>query len=193
MLERKDGDGGLQTQDGYWVGEVGFEKSQAAQGLRYRMRPTPEEVKKGIETDNLMYQFGPVKIKLGEAFGGTGNNPGMRALKKKIAREGVYDAKKKEENVFWLARYGHKRWVEPYVDQSTGLGKGFLRGLAAWSAFDPLKEERGTKWVEADYGKPWLNKYVGFRVEGFVSAEQVAKEYATGQVPALPPPKDAKK
>merc|ERR1719401_2440849 len=193
MLERKDGDAGLQTQDGYWVGEVGFEKSQAAQGLRYRMRPTPEEVKKGIETDGLMYQFGPVKIKLGEAFGGTGNNPGMRELKRKISREGVYDAKKKEENEFWLQRYGHKRWIEPYVDQSTGLGKSFLRGLAAWSAFDPLKEERGVTWFEADYGKPWLKKYVGFRIEGFVSAEQVAKEYATGKLLPEAPKEEEKK
>merc|ERR1719336_2082416 len=51
MLEKKDGTGDLQTQDGYWVGEVGFEKSQNAQGLRYRMRPTAEEYKKGIEVN----------------------------------------------------------------------------------------------------------------------------------------------
>merc|ERR1711933_221904 len=70
MLERKDGDGGLQTQDGYWVGEVGFEKSQAAQGLRYRMRPTSQEIKNKDEAKGYIYQIGPFKMRMGEVFGG---------------------------------------------------------------------------------------------------------------------------
>ena len=49
MLEKKDGTSDLQTQDGYWVGEVGFERSQGAQGLRYRMRPTRQEYLEGRE------------------------------------------------------------------------------------------------------------------------------------------------
>jgi len=185
MIEGKNGEEGLQTQDGYFVGEKGFEKSQGAQGLRYRMRPTAEEYKKGIEVNGLMQQFGPVKIKLGEAFGGTANNPALRALKKKIFSEGITDPKKVEENEYWLQRYGCKRWSAPYVDQSQGLATTWLRGLAAWSAYDPLKEERGVSWFEADYGKPWLQKYVGTKIAGWVTAEQVEKEYATGKL--LPP------
>lgn len=182
MLEKKDGTNLLQTQDGYFVGEKGFEKSQGAQGFRYRMRPTLQEYKDGKEVDNLMFQFGPVKIKFGEAFGGTGNNEALRNLKRKIVSEGVSDPAKIEENLYWEKRYGHKRWVAPYQDQSMGTGKGFFRGLAAWSSYDPLQEERGTKWIEADYGKPWLSKYVGMRLKGWVTAEQVKKEYDSGRI-----------
>jgi len=186
MLEKKDGTSYLQTQDGYFVGEKGFEKSQGAQGLRYRMRPTLAEYKEGTEVNNLMFQFGPVKIKFGEAFGGTGNNKALRALKKKIVSDGVTDPAKIEENKFWEQRYGHKRWLAPYQDQSQGTGTGFLRGLAAWSCYDPLGEERGTKWIEADYGKPWLQKFVGMRLPGWVSADQVTKEYNTGKLLGAP-------
>jgi len=182
MLEQKDGTNTLQTQDGYWVGEKGFEKAQAAQGLRYRLRPTNDEYAKGIEVDNLLFQFGPVKIKFGEAFGGTSNNDALRDLKRKIAKEGITDPKKLEENDYWIRRYGHKRWTPYYVDQSQGTAKGFLRGLAAWSGLDPKTEERGITWFEADYGKPWLAKYIGVRENGFVTAEQVKKEYNTGKL-----------
>jgi len=182
MLEKKDGTNTLQTQDGYWVGEKGFEKSQQAQGYRYRLRPSNEEYAKGIEVDNLMYQFGPLKLKLGEMFGGTGNNEALRDLKRKIAREGLTDPKMIEENEYWIKRYGHKRWSAYYVDQSQGLSKTFLRGLAAWSGIDPLKEERDVTWFEADYGKPWLQKYVGTTQKGWVTEEQVKKEYDTGKL-----------
>merc|ERR1719464_1274864 len=182
MLEQKDGTNDLQTQDGYWVGETGFEKSQMAQGLRYRMRPTQLEYKEGTEVNNLMFKFGPLKFKLGEAFGGTGNNKALRDLKRRIVREGITDKAKQEENEYWIQRYGHKRWVPQYIDQSTGLAKTFLRGLAAWSAGDPLQEERGITWTEADYGKPWLAKYVGMRQKGWVTEEQVKKEYDTGRL-----------
>jgi len=182
MIEQKDGTNTLQTQDGYWVGETGFEKSQGAQGLRYRMRPTAEEYKLGKEVDGLMTQIGPFKFKLGEAFGGTGNNERLRELKRRIAREGITDQKKLEENEYWLKRYGHKRWVAPYVDQSQGTAKTFLRGLAAWSGLDPKKEERGVSWFEADYGKPWLAKYIGTKEKGWVTEEQVKKEYDTGKL-----------
>uniref|UniRef100_A0A7S4T7L1 Uncharacterized protein n=1 Tax=Alexandrium monilatum TaxID=311494 RepID=A0A7S4T7L1_9DINO len=182
MIEQRDGTNTLQTQDGYWVGEKGFEKSQAAQGLRYRMRPTNDEYAKGIEVDNLLYQFGPVKVKLGEAFGGSGNNDALRDLKRRIAREGLSDPKKIEENEYWLQRYGHKRWKAKYVDQSKGNSKVWLRGLAAWSGYDPLTEERGVSWFEADYGKPWLAKYIGTKEKGWVTEEQVKKEYDSGKL-----------
>jgi len=182
MLEQKDGTNDLQTQDGYWVGETGFEKSQMAQGLRYRMRPNQLEYKEGTEVNNLMFQLGPLKFKLGEAFGGTGNNKALRDLKRRIVREGITDKAKKEENEYWIQRYGHKRWVEQYIDQSTGQATGFFRGLAAWSAVDPLNEERGKAWVEADYGKPWLAKYVGMRLDGWVTEDQVKKEYDSGKL-----------
>mmetsp|Transcript_54070 Transcript_54070/g.150374 ORF Transcript_54070/g.150374 Transcript_54070/m.150374 type:complete len:248 (-) Transcript_54070:86-829(-) len=189
MLEGKDGTRDLQTQDGYWLGEIGFEKSQAAQGLRYRMRATSKEIKEGTEVDGHIWQLGPIKVRFGEAFGGSGNNPKLRELKKKIFKAGVSDPKKIAENEYWMKRYGHKRWEAPYVDQSQGTAKIFLRGLAAWSGVDPKKEERGVTWFEADYGKPWIQKYVGRHLEGFVSKEQLEKEYATGKLNALPAPK----
>jgi len=183
MLEKKDGTMDLQTTDGYFLGEKGFEKSQAAQGLRYRLRPTPQEYKDGIETEGLMQQFGPVKIKFGEAFGGTANNPALRELKKKIAKDGISDPKKLAENEYWLKRYGHKRWTAPYVDQTMGtLKPGLFRGLAAWSGTDPLKEEKGVTWFEATYGKPWIAKYKDVRLEGPVPKEQVEKEWNSGKL-----------
>lgn len=191
MIEgyKPDGADGLQTQDGYFVGERGFEKSQAAQGLRYRMRPTPLEYKEGKEVNGLLQQFGPVKIKFGEAFGGTANNGALRDLKRKLFKEGITDPKKVAENEYWLARYGCKRWSAPYVDQSQGLAKTFLRGVGAWSGVDPLKEERGVTWFEADYGKPWLQKYVGTKIAGYVTQAQVEKEYATGKLLKAAPKK----
>lgn len=182
MLERRDGTFDLQTQDGYWLGEKGFERTQAAQGLRYRMRPTPQEYKEGIEVDGLMWQIGPFKWKAGEAFGGTSNNKALRELKRKIASEGITDPAMIAENEYWVKRYGHERWFPLYVDQSTGLAKTFLRPLAAWSGLDPKKEERGVTWFEADYGKPWLQKYVGTKEKGFVSPAQVKKEYESGKL-----------
>lgn len=182
MLERKDGTMDLQTQDGYWVGEVGFEKAQAAQGLRYRMRPTKQEYLEGREVDGYMFKLGPIKIKLGEMFGGCATNEALRTLKKKIAEKGLDDPKKIAENKWWAKRYGHERWEPDYVDQATGKGTNFLRGLSAWSGLDPKKEERGVSWFEADYGKPWLAKYVGNRRPGWVSAEQVAIEYDRGKL-----------
>merc|ERR1712060_1043569 len=117
--------------------------------------------------------FGPVKIKFGEAFGGTGNNEALRNLKRRIVSEGVSDPAKIEENKYWEKRYGHKRWVAPYQDQSQGTATTFFRGLAAWSSYDPLQEE---------HGKTWLAKYVGMRLKGWVTAEQVQKEYDTGRL-----------
>jgi len=182
MLERKDGTFDLQTQDGYWLGEKGFERTQAAQGLRYRMRPTPQEYKEGIGVDNLMWQIGPFKWKAGEAFGGTSNNKALRELKRKIASAGLTDPAQIAENEYWVQRYGHERWGPQYVDQTSGEAKTFLRGLAAWSGLDPKKEERGVTWFEPDYGKPWLQKYIGTKEKGFVSPDQVKKEYDTGKL-----------
>ena len=186
MLEKRGDSAELQTSEGFFIGEVGFEKSCNSQGYRYRMRPTPEEYKKGIEVEGLLYQFGPIKIKLGEVFGGTGNNKKLRELKKRIAAEGITDQQKNEENEFWLERYGHKRWFPPYVDQSTGLNTNLLRGVGAWSGFDPLKEEKGKTWIEADYGKPWLKKYIGWNAP--TPPEFFEKERESGKL-SLPAPK----
>eukprot|EP00448_Togula_jolla_P015127 CAMPEP_0170590084 /NCGR_PEP_ID=MMETSP0224-20130122/11681_1 /TAXON_ID=285029 /ORGANISM="Togula jolla, Strain CCCM 725" /LENGTH=170 /DNA_ID=CAMNT_0010913857 /DNA_START=57 /DNA_END=566 /DNA_ORIENTATION=+ len=120
MLEKKGGEEGLQTQDGYWVGETGFEKAMGAQGLRYRMRPTAEEYKLGKEVDGLITQIGPLKFKFGEAFGGTGVNEKLRQLKAKIFKEGITDPKKIAENEYWVKKYGHKRWFAPSVNQAQG-------------------------------------------------------------------------
>jgi len=195
MLEGRGGDSSLQTQDGYWVGEVGFETSQNAQGYRYRMRPTKEEYQQGREVDGYMQQIGPFKFKFGEIFGGTGNNEALRALKRKIVLEGLTDPKKIEENDYWMKRYGHKRFEPYYVDQSTGQAKSLFPTMAQWSGLDPLNEERGTKWIEADWGKPWIQKYIGTKIAGYVTAEQVQYEYNTGKVkpdtlkkPTLPGP-----
>eukprot|EP00971_Amphidinium_carterae_P238337 4731581-Amphidinium_carterae.1 len=43
LIVPQDGVPGLQTAEGFFIGERGFEKSQNAQGLRYRMRPTPQD------------------------------------------------------------------------------------------------------------------------------------------------------
>jgi len=182
MLEKRNGEEGLQTADGWWLGEVGFEKAQGALGLRYRMRPTTQEYKEGTEVDGLMWQLGPLKLKVGEIFGGTGNNEELRKVKKKLAAEGLTDPKKLEENLYWKKRYGHERWGPSYVDQSTGVNKQFLRGLSAWSGCDPLKEERGVTWFEADYGKPWLKKYQGRHLPGFITTEQLKREYSDGKL-----------
>jgi len=189
MLEASDGDRSLQVSEGFWVGEKGFEKSQWAQGYRYRMRASPEEVKKGIDTPPI-FQLGPVKIKLGECFGGSGNNPNLRKLKKEIAQAGLDDPKKIAENEYWLKRYGHKRWFPKYVDQS-GAPKqqGLFRGLAAWSGYDPLNEERGTSWIEADYGKPLTKDKKDLQLPGLLTKEQMQKELDSGKLPKLPPAK----
>merc|ERR1719478_1260737 len=153
-----DGQNNLQTQDGYWVGERGFEKALGSMGIRYRLRATSEEIKNGVEVDNQIWQIGPIKMRLGEILGGTANNAKLRELKRKIGKM-TLDPVKQAENEYWIDRYGHKRWWLYYVDQSQGNGKTFFRGMAAWSGFDPKKEERGVSWFEADYGKPWLKTF----------------------------------
>jgi len=186
MLEKKDGTSDLQTQDGYWVGEVGFERSQGAQGLRYRMRPTRQEYLEGREVNNLMFAIGPVKFKVGEAFGGCATNEALRKVKRQYCIDGDRDPAKVEENKYWKARYGYERWDTDgsgfVADQATGQGTTFFRGLAAWSGCDPKKEERGVTWFEADWGKPWLKKYVATRLPGYVSGAQVEKEWDTGKL-----------
>jgi len=62
------------------------------------------------------------------------------------------------------------------------LKNGLLRGLAAWSGSDPLKEEKGVTWFEATYGKPWIAKYKDVRLEGPVPKEQVEKEWNSGKL-----------
>ncbi|CAE7218951.1 trim71 [Symbiodinium pilosum] len=183
MLEASDGDRSLQTSEGYWVGEKGFEKSQWAQGYRYRMRASPEEFKKGIDCPAPL-QIGPFKWKIGEMLGGTGNNDKLRQLKKEIAQAGLDDPKKIAENEYWLKRYGHKRWFPKYVDQSGAKGQtGLFRGLAAWSGYDPLNEERGKTWIEADYGKPLMQDKKGIQLPGLLTKEQMQKELDSGKLP----------
>jgi len=173
----------LETQDGYFVGERGFMKSQAAQGYRYRMRPTSEEYRENREVDGLMWQFGPLKLKLGEMLGGSANNAKLRDLKQRLFEEGLTDPKKIAENEYWLQRYGHKRWGAYQPDKSRGvqLGEGSLfRGLAAWSGFDPMDEEkyRDVTW------KPMMKS---FSVRS--SPEQFALEEASGKVGFKLPPR----
>eukprot|EP00438_Fugacium_kawagutii_P017236 Skav227374 [mRNA] locus=scaffold1390:2387:22681:- [translate_table: standard] len=188
MLENPD-DKSLQVSEGFWVGEKGFEKSQWAQGYRYRMRASPEEMKKGIDCPQML-QLGPIKFKIGEMLGGSGNNDNLRKLKKEIAQAGIDDPKKIAENEYWLKRYGHKRWFPKYVDQSGAKGQtGLFRGLAAWSGFDPLNEERGKTWIEADYGKP-LMKGKSDAQPGLLTKEQMQKELDSGKLPKLPAAKN---
>jgi len=173
----------LITAEGFWLGENGFKTAMNAKGVRYRMRPFLKEFKEDTEVENLLWQFGPIKMRLGEAFGGTANNPALRDIKRTIAKQGITDPAKLEENEYWIRRYGHKRWHCKNVDQSTGRG-GFrlFRGLAAWSGWDPLREEKDVTWFEADYGKPAIAYKAGMRVPGWITKEQVAKEYASGKV-----------
>jgi hypothetical protein len=185
MLEKKDGSSDLQTQDGYWVGEVGFERSQGAQGLRYRMRPTRQEYLNETEVAGLMYQIGPFKVKAGECFGGVATNEALRKLKRQIVKEGITDPAKIEENKYWKQRYGYERWDVDAVDQACGQDgndRGWWPSLGQWSGVDPLQEDRNRVWFEADWGKPYLGKYMGTKLPGFVSAAQVEREYDTGKL-----------
>jgi len=197
------GDGSLDTSEGYWVGEKGFEKSQRAQGVRYKMGAWGDELKGGIDAPKLLVipgPFGPIKTRLGEAIAGTGVNDKLRDIKRQLVAEGISDPKKIEENEYWLKRYGHKRWFPKNVNQANGgrgeegADFGLFRGLAAWSGYDPLNEERGTKWVEPDWGKPWLILKQGTMTalnRQWVTKEQNAKEVSAGKVAgALPPPKN---
>eukprot|EP00913_Durusdinium_trenchii_P033102 g30992.t1 len=160
-----------------------------------------QEVKNGIDTPPI-FQLGPIKIKLGEMLGGSGNNDNLRRLKKEIAQAGLEDPKKIAdrrarrgqtrcplllENEYWLKRYGHKRWFPKYVDQSGAPGQtGLFRGLAAWSGFDPLNEERGKTWIEADYGKPLMKGKKDLQLPGLLTKEQMQKELDSGKLPKLP-------
>mmetsp|Transcript_75185 Transcript_75185/g.179526 ORF Transcript_75185/g.179526 Transcript_75185/m.179526 type:complete len:236 (-) Transcript_75185:98-805(-) len=183
LLEPPSGDRSLITSEGYWVGEKGFEKSQWAQGYRYRMRASPEEFKKGIDCPAPL-QIGPIKWKVGECFGGSGNNDKLRQLKKELAQAGLDDPKKIAENEYWLKRYGRKRWYPKYVNQSGAKGQqGLFRGLAAWSGYDPLNEERGKTWIEADYGKPLIKGKQDYRLPGLLTKEQMQKELDSGKLP----------
>eukprot|EP00931_Biecheleriopsis_adriatica_P079192 TRINITY_DN525_c0_g1_i2.p1 TRINITY_DN525_c0_g1~~TRINITY_DN525_c0_g1_i2.p1 ORF type:complete len:241 (+),score=69.58 TRINITY_DN525_c0_g1_i2:97-819(+) len=189
MLEGKNGDRSLDTSEGYWIGEKGWIKACNAQGYRYRMRALPDELKQGIDTPKL-FELGPLKLRLGEMFGGTGNNDKLRELKRKLFNEPL-DPKKVEENEYWVKRYGHKRWYPKNINQSGAKGNNnLLRGLAAWSGYDPLNEERGKTWFEADYGKPWIAAKGDVRLPGFVTKEQLDKEFASGR---LNPPKEESK
>ena len=200
MIEKKDGTGSLQTQDGYWVGEVGFERSQNAQGFRYRLRPTAQEYKEGKEVAGYMWQLGPFKIKAGEIFGGCATNEALRNLKRKLFKEGITDPAKIEENKYWKAKYGYTRWDPDNIDQATGddgKERPWIPSLGQWSGVDPIKEDRGRVWHEADWGKPWLQRYLTTKLPGFVTAAQVEKEFDTGKLNgkylSLPKPNDNRK
>lgn len=103
-------------------------------------------------------------------------------------------------------------WFPKYVDQSGAPQQnGLFRGLAAWSGFDPLNEERGKSWIEADYGKPltkdkkdWAstestpkglitlrkgrNEAQDLQLPGLLTKEQMQKELDSGKL-KLPAPK----
>jgi len=186
------GDWSLDTAEGFWIGEKGFHASQKAQGYRYRMTAYGEELEKGIDCPGLV-KFGPIKTRIFDAIGGSGVNEKMRELKKQLVAEGLSDPKKIEENEYWLKRYGHKRWTPKNVNQANngkGENGGLLRGLAAWSGYDPLKEEKGKTWVEPDFGKPWLilkQGSMGALERNWISKEQNDKEVAAGKVSARVP------
>ncbi|OLP96225.1 hypothetical protein AK812_SmicGene21569 [Symbiodinium microadriaticum] len=176
-------DSGKLPKPGFWIGEKGFEKSQWAQGYRYRMRASPEEFKNGIDCPAPL-QIGPIKWKVGECFGGSGNNDKLRQLKKELAQAGLDDPKKLAENEYWLKRYGRKRWYPKYINQSGAKNQqGLLRGLAAWSGYDPLNEERGKTWIEADYGKPLVEGKKDYRLPGLLTKEQMQIELDSGKLP----------
>lgn len=59
---------------------------------------------------------------------------------------------------------------------------GNFRGLAAWSGYDPLNEERGKTWKEMDFGKPWIEAKGDLRLPGFVTKAQLDKELASGRL-----------
>jgi len=175
---------GLTTQDGYWIGERGFMKSQAAQGLRYRMRPTSEELKTGADCEGYMWQLGPLKARWGEVIGGTGNNEKLREIKQKMFDEGITDPVKIAENEYWIKRYGHPRWFPKNPDQSTGLQKTLFRGLGAFSGYDPKNEE---SYPDA----PWKaeSKSAGPGIKAYnrpSTPEQFALELQSGKVGGAP-------
>jgi len=180
------GDWSLDTAEGFWIGETGFHDSQKAQGYRYRMTAYGEDLTNSIDCPGLL-QLGPLKFRLFDAVGGSGVNDKLRELKKQIVATGLDDPKKLEENEYWLKRYGHKRWSIKNVNQANnGKGEsGLLRGLAAWSGYDPLKEEKGKSWVEPDFGKPWLimkQGSMGALERNWISKEQNDIEVAAGKV-----------
>mmetsp|Transcript_29236 Transcript_29236/g.67304 ORF Transcript_29236/g.67304 Transcript_29236/m.67304 type:complete len:145 (+) Transcript_29236:68-502(+) len=59
------GIGQLVIHEGYFVGEKGFYDSQSKNGRTYRMYATGEAMKEPVT------QLGPLKLRLGEIFGGT--------------------------------------------------------------------------------------------------------------------------
>merc|ERR1711920_625411 len=61
---------------GYFIGEQAMFDIMAANGYRYRMRATPEEMKKGIDVPPIT-QLGPIKVRLYETFGGSCRKPGL--------------------------------------------------------------------------------------------------------------------
>mmetsp|Transcript_141672 Transcript_141672/g.200643 ORF Transcript_141672/g.200643 Transcript_141672/m.200643 type:complete len:149 (+) Transcript_141672:44-490(+) len=69
------GIGQLVIHEGYFVGEKGFYDIQSKQGRTYRMYATGEALKEGAE--DVVTQLGPLKLRLGEIFGGTCAPAGM--------------------------------------------------------------------------------------------------------------------
>mmetsp|Transcript_64591 Transcript_64591/g.163688 ORF Transcript_64591/g.163688 Transcript_64591/m.163688 type:complete len:108 (-) Transcript_64591:84-407(-) len=68
------GIGQLVVHEGFFIGEEAMFKAMAKNGYRYRMRPTSEEYKKGGVDIPAITQIGPLKLKLGEIFGGSCGN-----------------------------------------------------------------------------------------------------------------------
>lgn len=70
------GIGQLVTAEGFFIGEKAMFEIMNKNGYRYRMRATKEEEKKGLGEG--ITQIGPLKLRLAEAFGGTGAKPGLK-------------------------------------------------------------------------------------------------------------------
>jgi len=70
------GIGQLVVHEGYYIGEKAMFEILNKQGRRYRMRPTKDELEKGVDVDQIT-QIGPIKMRLNEAFGGSSTVPGL--------------------------------------------------------------------------------------------------------------------
>uniref|UniRef100_A0A7S0A891 Uncharacterized protein n=2 Tax=Pyrodinium bahamense TaxID=73915 RepID=A0A7S0A891_9DINO len=70
------GIGQLVIHEGYFIGEKAMFEIMSRNGRRYRMRATKEELERGVDVPPIT-QIGPIKLRLFEAFGGSGRMPGL--------------------------------------------------------------------------------------------------------------------
>ncbi|CAE8717092.1 unnamed protein product [Polarella glacialis] len=75
------GIGQLVIAEGFFIGEKAMFEAMSRNGRRYRMRATPQEMKAGGPDVPPITQIGPLKLRLFEAFGGSGAVPGIEKTK----------------------------------------------------------------------------------------------------------------